>query len=215
MTKTTLTLFSLALVLIFSCNTTDSPDTSDSLDQTSTQSSPKKEKPESLNNLTEKEKQGMRLLKRRQEATKAALAVKEKNMTSPYKYLTTTDEYPIFTLLMSRSILSKHIHSAGVTVLAPVDKAFDDYPYYKELLLPINKEELDNFIAYHIIDTPLEYKEFSVGDSWRVHAGLLLSLTKKGGINFNGAHVRSGSVDTDHGMIIGMDDLVFYPKLSH
>jgi uncharacterized surface protein with fasciclin (FAS1) repeats len=215
MTKTTLTLFSLALVLIFSCNTSDSPNTSDSLDQTSTQSTPKKEKPESLNNLTEKEKQGMRLLKRRQEATKEALSVKEKNMTSPYKYLTTTDEYPIFTSLMSRSILSKHIHSAGVTVLAPVDKAFDDYPYYKELLLPINKEELDNFIAYHIIDTPLEYKEFSVGDSWRVHAGLLLSLTKKGGINFNGAHVRSGSVDTDHGMIIGMDDLVFYPKLSH
>ena len=209
MTKTTLSLFSLALVLIFSCNT------SDSLDQTSTPSTPKKEKPESLNNLTEKEKQGMRLLKDRQDATNAALAVKEKNMTSPYKYLTTTDEYPIFTSLMSRSILSKHIHSAGVTVLAPVDKAFDDYPYYKELLLPINKEELDNFIAYHIIDTPLEYKEFSVGDSWRVHAGLLLSLTKKGGINFNGAHVRSGSVDTDHGMIIGMDDLVFYPKLSH
>ena len=215
MTKTTLTLFSLALVLIFSCNTSDSPHTSDSLNQTSTPSSPKKEKPESLNNLTEKEKQGMRLLKRRQEATKEALSVKEKNMTSPYKYLTTTDEYPIFTSLMSRSILSKHIHSAGVTVLAPVDKAFDDYPYYKELLLPINKEELDNFIAYHIIDTPLEYKVFSVGDSWRVHAGLLLSLTKKGGINFNGAHVRSGSVDTDHGMIIGMDDLVFYPKLSH
>ena len=215
MTKTTLTLFSLALVLIFSCNTSDSPNTSDSLDQTSTQSSPKKEKPESLNNLTEKEKQGMRLLKRRQEATKAALAVKEKNMTSPYKYLTTTDEYPIFTTLMSRSNLSKHIHSAGVTVLAPVDKAFDDYPYYKELLLPLNKEELDNFIAYHIIDTPLEYKEFSVGDSWTVHAGHLLSLTNKGGVNFNGAHVRSGSVDTDHGMIIGMDDLVFYPKLSH
>jgi uncharacterized surface protein with fasciclin (FAS1) repeats len=209
MTKTTLTLFSLALVLIFSCNT------SDSLDQTSTPSTPKKEKPESLNNLTEKEKQGMRLLKDRQDATNAALAVKEKNMTSPYKYLTTTDEYPIFTSLMSRSILSKHIHSAGVTVLAPVDKAFDDYPYYKELLLPINKEELDNFIAYHIIDTPLEYKEFSVGDSWTVHAGYSLSLTKKGGVNFNGAHVRSGSVDTDHGMIIGMDGLVFYPELSH
>ena len=209
MTKTTMMLFSLALVLIFSCNT------SDPLDQTSTQSSPKKEKPESLNNLTEKEKQGMRLLKRRQKVTQEALSVKEKNMTSPYKYLTTTDEYPIFTSLMSRSILSKHIHSAGVTVLAPVDKAFDDYPYYKELLLPINKEELDNFIAYHIIDTPLEYKEFSVGDSWTVHAGHSLSLSTKGGVNFNGAHVRSGSVNTDHGMVIGMDDLVYYPKISH
>jgi len=215
MTKTTLTLFSLALVLIFSCNNSESPNTSDSLDPTSTPSSPENNKPESLNNLTEKEKQGIRLQKRRQEATKRALSVQEKNMTSPYKYLTTTDEYPIFTSLMSRSNLSKHIHSAGVTVLAPVDKAFDDYPYYKELLLPINKEELDNFIAYHIIDTPLEYKEFSVGDSWTVHAGHSLSLSTKGGVNFNGAHVRSGSVNTDHGMVIGMDDLVYYPKISH
>ena len=215
MTKTTLTLFSLALVLIFSCNNSESPNTSDSLDPTSTPSSPENNKPESLNNLTEKEKQGIRLQKRRQEATKRALSVQEKNMTSPYKYLTTTDEYPIFTSLMSRSNLSKHIHSAGVTVLAPVDKAFDDYPYYKELLLPLNKEELDNFIAYHIIDTPLEYKEFSVGDSWTVHAGHSLSLSTKGGVNFNGAHVRSGSVNTDHGMVIGMDDLVYYPKISH
>jgi len=216
MTKTTLTLFSLALVLIFSCNTSDSTNTPDSLAPTSTTttSSSKKDKPESLKNLTEAEKQGMRFQKRRQKAAQEASAVQQKNMTSPYKYLTTSDEYPIFTSLMSRSILSKHIHSAGVTVLAPVDKAFDDYPDYKELLLPLNKEELDNFIAYHIIDTPLEYKEFSVGDSWRVHAGFILGLTKKGGINFNGAHVRSGSIDTDRGMIIGMDDLVYYPKIS-
>jgi uncharacterized surface protein with fasciclin (FAS1) repeats len=216
MTKTTLTLFSLALVLIFSCNTSDSTNTPDSLAPTSTTttSSSKKDKPESLKNLTEAEKQGMRFQKRRQKAAQEASAVQQKNMTSPYKYLTTSDEYPIFTSLMSRSILSKHIHSAGGTVLAPVDKAFDDYPDYKELLLPLNKEELDNFIAYHIIDTPLEYKEFSVGDSWRVHAGFILGLTKKGGINFNGAHVRSGSIDTDRGMIIGMDDLVYYPKIS-
>ena len=215
MTKTTMMLFSLALVLIFSCNTSDSPNTSDSLDQTSTQSSPKKEKPESLNNLTEKEKQGMRLLKRRQKATQEALSVKEKNMTSPYKYLTTSDDYPIFTSLMSRSGLSKHIHSAGITLLAPVDRAFDDYPYFKELLLPKNKEKLDNFIAYHIVNISVDYNQFTDDDSWTVYAGPTLSLTKQGGIQFNGANVRSGSVDTENGFIIGMDDLVYYPKLGH
>jgi len=215
MTKTTLTLFSLALSLIFSCNTSDSTNSSDSLRPTSISDSLKNDKPESLKNLTKSEKQGMRFLKRRQEAAKDAASVQENNMTSPYKYLTTSDDYPIFTLLISKSNLSKYIHSAGITVLAPVDKAFDDYPNYKELFLPINKEELDNFIAYHIIDSPLSYKEFSVGDSWTVHAGVSLDLTQKGGINFNGAHVRSGSIDTDRGMIIGMDDFVFYPELSH
>jgi len=215
MTKTTISLFSLAIMLIFACNTSDAPTSSDSLAPTSAPSSTQKEKPRSLKDLTEKEEHGMKILKPRREAAKGALSVKEKNMTSPYKYLTTSDEYPIFTYLMSRSILTKHIHNAGVTVLAPVDKAFDDYPNYKELLLPINQEELDNFIAYHIIDTPLSYKAFSLGDSWRVHAGLILSITRGEGVNFNGAQVRSGSVETDLGVIIGMDNLVFYPQLSH
>ncbi|MDG2363872.1 MAG: fasciclin domain-containing protein [Flavobacteriales bacterium] len=215
MTKNTITLFSLAIMLIFACNTSDAPTSSDSLAPTSAPSSTQKEKPRSREDLKEKEKQGIRLPKKPlHESAKKALSMKEKNMTSPYKYLTTSDEYPIFTYLMSRSNLTKHIHNAGVTVLAPVDKAFNDYPNYKELLLKINQEELDNFIAYHIIDTPLSDKAFSLGDSWRVHAGLILSITRGEGVNFNGAHVRSGSVNTDHGMIIGMDDLVYYPKIS-
>ena len=213
MTKNTITLFSLAIMLIFACNTSDAPTSSDSLAPTSAPSSTQKEKPRSREDL--KEKQGIRLLKKPlQESAKRALSVKEKNMTSPYKYLTTSDEYPIFTYLMSRSNLTKHIHNAGVTVLAPVDKAFDDYPNYKELLLPINQEELDNFIAYHIIDTPLSDKAFSLGDSWRVHAGIILSITRGEGVNFNGAQVRSGSLETDLGVIIGMDDVVFYPKIK-
>ena len=216
MTKYILTIFSLALLLIISCNTSDTQNnSSDSLDKTSTSPSPEKEKPDGLKNLTDAEKRGMRLLKRRQDDAKNATAVNEGNMTSPYKYLTTTDEYPIFTTLMSKSVHSKYIHSAGITLLAPVDKAFDIFPFYKELLLPKNKEDLDNFIAYHIVDVSLEYKEFTDDTSWRVHAGHTLSLTKKGGIHFNGAHVRSGSVDTDNGTIIGMDDLIYFPKMGH
>lgn len=215
MKKNYLTLFSLALLLIYSCNTSDSNIDKDALDKTSTSSVNKQEKPEGLKNLTEAEKRGMRLLDRRQKATKEASAVQENNMTSPYKYLTTSDEYPIFTVLMSKSGLAKHIHSAGITLLAPVDQAFDDYPFYKELLLPKNKEELDNFIAYHIVNISVDYKQFTDDDSWTVYAGPTLSLTNKGGILFNGAQVRSGSIDTDNGFIIGMNDLVYYPKISH
>jgi uncharacterized surface protein with fasciclin (FAS1) repeats len=216
MTKNILKIFSLALLLITSCNTSDTQNNSSgSLDKTSTSASPEKEKPEGLKSITDAEKMAMRLLKRRQDDAKNATAVNEGNMTSPYKYLTTTDEYPIFTALMSKSVHSKYIHSAGITLLAPVDKAFDIFPFYKELLLPKNKEDLDNFIAYHIVDVSLEYKEFTDDTSWRVHAGHTLSLTKKGGIHFNGAHVRSGSVDTDNGTIIGMDDLIYFPKMGH
>ena len=215
MTKNILTLFSLALLLIYSCNTSDSNIDKDALDKNSTSSANKQEKPEGLKNLTEAEKRGMRLLDRRQKDAKEASTVQKNNMTSPYKYLTTSDDYPIFTVLMSKSGLSKHIHSAGITLLAPVDQAFDDYPFYKELLLPKNKEELDNFIAYHIVNISVDYKQFTDDYSWTVYAGPTLSLTKKGGVLFNGARVRSGSVDTDNGFIIGMNDLVYYPKISH
>jgi len=214
MTKMTLTLFSMVVLLAFACNTPDSLNPSDAKDQTSKPSSLEKEKPEGLKKLNEAEKRGMRLLKRRNEVAMDASSAKNKNLISPYRYLTTSDDYPIFTKLMLKSNLTKHIHSAKVTLLTPVDKAFEAYPNYKELLLPKNEEQLNNFIAYHIVNTDLEYKQFMEDDSWKVHAGPTLSLTKKGGVNFNGAHVRSGSISTENGSIIGMDDLIFYPNLS-
>jgi uncharacterized surface protein with fasciclin (FAS1) repeats len=203
------TLSCCSLILLFSCSTPDSKG------QTAPSTTPEKnEIPTGLQNLTEAEKRGMRLLKRKQDEEKKSLQATEKNMSSAYKYLTTSDEYPIFTNLMAKSGLSKHIHSQNVTVLAPVDKAFDIYPIYKELLIPGNEEFLNEFISYHIIDISLEYKQFTDNTSWTVHTGESLELTNKGGIHFNGAHVRSGSINTAVGNIIGMDDLVFYPKFS-
>lgn len=115
---------------------------------------------------------------------------------------------------MSKSGLAKHIHSQNVTVLAPIDKAFDIFPDYKSLLIPGNEELLNEFISYHVIDISLEYKQFTDNTSWTVHTGESLELSNRGGIYFNGAHVRSGSISTAVGSIIGMDDLVFYPKFS-
>ena len=203
------TLSCCSLILLFSCSS------SNSKDQTAPLPTPENnEIPNGLKNLTEAEKRGMRLLKRRQEEETKSLQVKEKNLSSAYRYLTTSDEYPIFTNLMAKSGLSKHIHSQNVTVLAPIDKAFDIFPKYKELLIPGNEEFLNEFISYHIINVSLEYKQFTDNTSWTVHTGESLELTNKGGIHFNGAHVRSGSISTAVGSVIGMDDLVFYPKLS-
>lgn len=164
--------------------------------------------------LTEAEKKGMRLMKSRQDSKRNMISDKSKNMTSAYRYLVSSDEYPIFSNLVKKSRINKHIHSGDVTLLAPVDKAFDDYPRYKELLFAGNEDALDEFISYHIVNESMEYKIFSEGDNWQVHAGPTLELSREGGIYFGGSHVRSGSIETERGAIIGMDDLIYFPKLD-
>ena len=204
-----MTTLSICACILSSCSSINSKDA-----DTPLPSSDKKEIPEGLKNLTETEKRGMHLLKRRQEEKNSTAQVKEKNMSSVYKYLTTSDEYPIFTKLMRKSAISKHIHSQNVTVLAPVDRAFDIFPEYKSLLRPENEALLNAFISYHVIDIAYDYKEFTANTELTVHAGESFALTNKNGIHFNGAHVRSGSINTNLGSIIGMDDLIFYPKLT-
>ncbi|MFB1019658.1 MAG: fasciclin domain-containing protein [Flavobacteriales bacterium] len=209
MTRILTTLSFCICLLIFSCSSIDSKDS-----DTPSPSSDKTEIPEGLKNLSEAEKRGMHLIKRRLEEKNNTAQVQEKNLSSVYKYLTTSDEYPIFTALMRKSAISKHIHSHNVTVLAPVDKAFDIFPEYKALLRPGNEELLNDFISYHVIDIAYEYKEFADNSYLTVHAGERFELTNKDGIHFNGAHVRSGSINTNLGSIIGMDDLIFYPKFA-
>ena len=164
--------------------------------------------------LSDAEKNGMRLLKRRQEQKKNAEAIVESNTTTTYRYLVSSDDYPIFTTLMQKSSISKHIHANNVTVLAPVDEAFDNFTRYKDLLLPGNEALLDEFISYHVINTSPEHKQFIEGTSWEMHAWVTLELNRSGGISFNGAHVRSGRIGTDGGSIIGMDDIIYTPKLE-
>ena len=209
MTRIITTLSFCSCILFSACSSKDSKDVATPLPRTD-----KKEMPEGLKNLSEDKKRGMRLLKRRQDEKNKTAQVKEKNLSSVYKYLITSDEYPIFTTLMRKSAISKHIHSNSVTVLAPVDKAFDIFPEYKYLLRPENEKLLNAFISYHVVDIAYDYKEFADHSQLTVHSGESLELTNRDGIHFNGAHVRSGSINTNLGSIIGMDDLIFYPKLT-
>ena len=200
-------LIGLAFVAITSCG--DSPNKQD-------YNSNKKDQAESPlgRELTEAEKRGMRLIKSRQDAQRRTVADTSKNKTSTYRYLASSDEYPIFSNLLKKSSISKHIHRYNVTVLAPVDNAFEAYPQYKDLLLPGNEAALDEFISYHVVNESLEYKAFSDGTSWTVHAGPTLELSKQGGIYFGGAHVRSGCIETEKGAIIGLDDIIYFPELE-
>ena len=207
MRKIEILILCLALVMAISCSDSTEPQTADKSS---------KKKPESPlgRDLTGAEKKGMRLMKRRQEARERGVTDKSQNKTSAYRYLISSDEYPIFAKLVKKSSLSKHIHSGDVTLLAPIDRAFEAYPEYKTLLKPGNESALDEFVSYHIVDEPLEYKAFSDGTDWTVHSGTNLQLTKEGGIYFGDAHVRSGSIETDKGTIIGMDDIIYFPSLS-
>ena len=200
-------LLGLALVMAVSCSDSTEPQAIDKSSKEKTESPLGRE-------LTEAEKKGMRLMKRRQEARERGVADKSQNKTSAYRYLISSNEYPIFAKLVKKSSLSKHIHSGDVTLLAPIDRAFEAHPEYKALLKPGNESALDEFVSYHIVDEPLEYKSFSDGTNWTVHSGANLQLTKEGGIYFGDAHVRSGSIETDRGTLIGMDDIIYFPSLS-
>lgn len=166
--------------------------------------------------LSKEEKKGMQRIEERNKQSRDVRNMSENNLISPYRYLISSEDYPIFAQLVKQSKISKHIHSAGVTVLAPKDAAFDAHPDYKILLEKGNEDLLDEFISHHIINTPYDYKEFSDDGNNRftVHAGNSYILETRGGITFNGAHVRTETVITEAGTIIGLDDLVYFPEIK-
>lgn len=207
MRKIEILLMGLAFVAFTSCGESNNTATENS------ESAKQTENPVGRD-LTEAEKRGMRLMKSRQDSKRKQMTDKTQNMTSAYRYIVSSDEYPIFSNLVKNSRINKHIHGGDVTLLAPVDKAFEDYPRYKELLYAGNEDALDEFISYHVVNESMEYKIFSEGTDWQVHAGPTLELSREGGVYFGGAHVRSGSIETDRGIIIGMDDLIYFPKLE-
>ena len=111
--------FGLLLITFTSCNSDNKSET------------PVKENEAQLGRELTKETRAMerenRNLKKNESRNKS-----KNNLISPYRYLISSEDYPIFTELVKNSNLSKHIHSAGVTVLAPKDEAFNAHPNYRK-----------------------------------------------------------------------------------
>lgn len=137
--------------------------------------------------------------------------VEEENKLSPYRYVISTERYSIFGKLLNQSTHSKTVHSRGVTLLAPTDKAFEAFDNWKMMLGKGNQDMLDDFIAHHVVTPILSYESFKSADSHETIAGDSFDVIREGGIYFNGAHVRSGSIATENGIVIGMDDVVYIP----
>ena len=174
--------FGLLLITFTSCNSNNKSETP-----------VKKENEAQLGReLTKEETRAMERIENRNLKKNESRNKSKNNLISPYRYLISSEDYPIFTELVKNSNLSKHIHSAGVTVLAPKDEAFNAHPNYRKLLEEGNKTLLMNSF-HHIINTIYEYKEFSEDGRYTAHAGKSYILDNSG-ITFNGAHVRTDVV---------------------
>jgi uncharacterized surface protein with fasciclin (FAS1) repeats len=137
--------------------------------------------------------------------------VEVENKMSPYRYVISTDRYRIFSQLVKLSSHSRTIHSAGVTLLCPTNEAFDGMDNWKMLLRKGNQQELDDFVAHHVLPVVMTYEEFKLKESHTTLANEELLVSTRGGIFANDAHVRSGYISTENGNVIGLDDVAFVP----
>ena len=82
---------------------------------------------------------------------------------------------------------------------------------WKMLMRKGGQAEIDEFIAHHVIPGSMTYDQFKSEPGHVCLSGESMTVDTRGGITFNGAHVRSGHVMTQHGSVIGMDDIVHLP----
>ena len=137
--------------------------------------------------------------------------VSVENKLSPYRYVISTERYSIFGQLVKASSHSRAIHGSGVTLLCPTDEAFESFDNWKMMLRKGNQEELDEFVAHHVLPIIMTYEDFKVKDAHNSLSGDAIVVSTKGGIYANSAHVRSGYIPTENGSIIGLDEVVFIP----
>jgi len=137
--------------------------------------------------------------------------VKVENKISPYRYAISTQRHDVFAQIIKASSHSRFIHGAGVTLLCPTNEAMANLGNWKLLMRKGNQQDLDDFVANHVIPIVMTYDEFKSKDSHTTLAKTTIEVATRGGITANGAHVRSGHVSTENGSVIGLDDVVFVP----
>lgn len=142
------------------------------------------------------------------EALRKQLTAEKNNTTSPYRYVITTDDYSIFASLLQASTLSKHIHSAGTTLLAPRNRAFDGNTEYTNWLKEKNVAKIDAFIAPYILKSRISYKELKEQTTLPNYLGEDLKVSVEGGVTVGGASVSTEEVFTKNGILIGMNELM-------
>ncbi|MBI1268070.1 MAG: hypothetical protein GC193_11635 [Cryomorphaceae bacterium] len=134
------------------------------------------------------------------------------NITSPYRYITSSEKYSIFGALVKASGVSKHIHSGHVTLLAPSNEAFESFPAYTKLMDPSNIEKLDLFVSNYVLDKSYSYKTLKNESVVSNHAGRQLRVNTDGGVTVDKASIGSEEIYTNDGLILTMNELFYIPE---
>jgi uncharacterized surface protein with fasciclin (FAS1) repeats len=142
------------------------------------------------------------------EALRKELTAEVNNTTSPYRYIITAEDYSIFASLVKASTLSKHIHGAGMTLLAPKNRAFEGTYEYKTWLQNGDVAKIDAFVAPYILKGRVSYKELKEEANLTNYLGNTLSIDVQGGVTVGGASVSTEEVFTKNGIVIGMNELM-------
>lgn len=134
------------------------------------------------------------------------------NITSPYRYITTSEKFSIFGALVKASNISKHIHGGHVTLLAPKNEAFESFPGYTKLLDPSNIDKLDTFVSSYVLDKSYTYKTLKTETMVVNHAGKQLHVNTQGGVTIEKSSVGSEEIYTNDGLILTMNELFYIPE---
>ena len=189
-----------------SCNT---PSENPAKPETQTQQSEPAAKPQKPEKPVMLERENMD--EKVEQKMKEVVAEKD-NITSPYRYLITSDNYSSFGDLVKASTLTKHIHGAGVTVLAPTNNAMSSYDKWRKWIDQGDTDKIDDFVAYHILDEKFSRKEIEVETSVLNHAGKVLSVEGgEGACRVEGSPVNEEYVETRNGVVLQLDQLFYRP----
>lgn len=185
--------------LVLACNTSgESTDAASGIDSTAAAGNPSESNaPLNFRSGTEET-----------EALRKELTAEVNNTTSPYRYIISAEDYSIFGSLVKASNLSKHIHGAGMTLLAPKNRAFDGNTDYKTWLQNGDVAKIDAFVAPYILKGRVSYKELKEEANLTNHLGNVLEIGVQGGITVGGASVSTEEVFTKNGIVIGMNELM-------
>ena len=195
----TLAFAGLTVVGMQSCSSSSAPEASKEVEQTPAS----KISPAGRQSMDRRTDEVMRF----QEMNK----VEVENKISPYRYVISTERYSIFGQLVKASSHSRTIHGSGVTLLCPTNEAFNSFDNWKMMLRRGSQQELDDFVANHVLPITLTYEDLKKKDTHTNLAGETIEMNLRGGVSANGAHVRSGYIPTDRGNVIGLDGVVFVP----
>ena len=194
--------------------------TNDNTNEDSNQESPKSpmntttgdEIPAPSTKMSPSGRNGMKQKNEENRVKKEAYSAENENLLSPYRYVISVEEFSIFARLVQASSHSKHIHSAGVTLLSPTDRAFnEEFPDWKMLLRSGDQDALDDFVGHHVLEGVMTYDDFKLMDSHPTMLGDDVMVNTLGGVFANDAHVRSGFVETNNGNLIALDGIAYTP----